>query len=220
MKTSIALHALLVALILLGGSAAHHFVPVPAVYPPTLVFPLELPVPHVKPVTMRSHSALVTTGAAVLNITQSHPQFPEAPAMAASLVPAELPILPVTAGDSVNAAPQAKIVGFGSGSGGDSTRGNGKVLRVGFERPAAPLAPRVLFIPHAHYTDAARAAGISGAVVLRVLLKADGTVSILGVVRSLSYGMDESAEKSALGIEFVPGTVDHQAIVTVEFDIS
>jgi TonB family protein len=66
---------------------------------------------------------------------------------------------------------------------------------------------------------------VSGSVVLRVLLKVDGTVEVLSVLHSLGYGMDESAEKSALGIRFEPETVDgiptnRQAEVTVQFDIS
>lgn len=52
---------------------------------------------------------------------------------------------------------------------------------------------RLLYAPDPAYTDAARAAKIKGTVVLEGLLGTDGCLREIKVLRSLGYGLDETA---------------------------
>ena len=54
-------------------------------------------------------------------------------------------------------------------------------------------APTVMSRVEAQYSEAARAARVQGTVVLEAVISADGVPRVVRVVRSLGYGMDESA---------------------------
>src|SRR5438093_7665521 len=63
------------------------------------------------------------------------------------------------------------------------------VYRVGRDVTAPTVVSRV----EPRYSDAALAARVQGTVVLEAVISADGVPKIVRVVRSLGYGLDESA---------------------------
>lgn len=67
---------------------------------------------------------------------------------------------------------------------------------------------RILAKPEPYYTDAARAANISGVVIMRAVFAADGTVRHILVLRQLPHGLTEEAVKAARGIKFEPATIN------------
>jgi len=60
------------------------------------------------------------------------------------------------------------------------------------------------------YTDEARRAGLSGTVVLQAVIKSDGTVDVLRVVRGLPAGLTDSAIQAIKQWQFKPGQKDGQ----------
>jgi TonB family protein len=67
--------------------------------------------------------------------------------------------------------------------------------------------PVVVSKPEPLYTDAARRAGVTGTVVLRVVFASSGEVTDIRVVRGLSMGLTEQAINAARHLTFIPGTV-------------
>ena len=65
--------------------------------------------------------------------------------------------------------------------------------------------PSVLKRVEPQYTEAARRARCEGTVVLEAIVKRDGTVDILRVVRSLGFGLDENAIQALKQWRFKPG---------------
>ncbi len=86
---------------------------------------------------------------------------------------------------------------------------------------AAALAPdevttkaQILKKPEAQYTEAARQNDVNGAVLLRVVLAADGTVKHILALQSLSNGLTEQTIKAARQIKFIPATKDNHPVST------
>jgi TonB family protein len=141
---------------------------------------------------------------------------------------------------SSHQAASVSAAGFGTSTAQATQRnGEARVVMAGFSvavasapRAATTSTPKPLtlpaivkYIPRAHYTQEARAAGISGEVTLTVCLKADGTVQVLGVLRGLGFGLDEIARQVAAGVKFEPATrdgkpVDSTHVLTVQFELS
>jgi TonB family protein len=71
---------------------------------------------------------------------------------------------------------------------------------------------RVLQKPEPTYTDRARAAGITGTVILRAVFTSFGRVENILVVRSLPGGLTEEAIRAARRIRFTPATKDGRAV--------
>lgn len=71
---------------------------------------------------------------------------------------------------------------------------------------------RVLSKPGPDYPDSAKAAGVTGTVVLRAVFAADGTVRHILVLNGLPYGLTEAAIRAARAIKFVPATIDGRAV--------
>lgn len=122
--------------------------------------------------------------------------------------------------------------GFGNGVATEGTasgsRGSVRTGAFGDQRPAA-TAPEVrrvaareaqlepveiLAKPRPAYTEAARKAKIEGEVLLNVLFTASGEVRVLGVIRGLGHGLDESAVAAARQIRFRPARRDGQPVDT------
>jgi len=87
----------------------------------------------------------------------------------------------------------------------------------------AELTTRAVILrkPEPAYTERARRDGISGDVVLRVVLGADGKVGAVSVVKGLGGGLSESAIKAARAIKFTPATVNGEPVsqlVVVEYE--
>jgi TonB family protein len=87
-------------------------------------------------------------------------------------------------------------------------------------------APVVLQQPLPAYTDEARAARVEGILLVQVIIRKDGTVDSFKILRSLGYGLDESAiDTIAQRWRFAPGTlngepVDVQANIEVSFRLN
>lgn len=82
-------------------------------------------------------------------------------------------------------------------------------------RSDAPL--RIVYKPVPLYTAEARQHGTRGTVELRMLLRADGTVSHIAPIRELPFGLTEEAVRAAEEIEFTPAIVMGQPTDTIQF---
>lgn len=109
--------------------------------------------------------------------------------------------------------------GLGSGIGDGSGGGTGG----GPYRPGSGIEPpRLLREVKAEYTDEARRRSISGDVVLEIVVRHDGTVGDVRIVRGLGAGLDARAVQAVRQWRFTParrlGTpVDVLVEVAVEF---
>lgn len=94
--------------------------------------------------------------------------------------------------------------GMGGGSGGGIGSGVGPyVSGNGVKDPVALLQPTP------NYTEEGRKARIEGNVVLKAVIRKDGTVDSFRVVRGLGHGLDESAIQTiATKWRFKPGTLN------------
>lgn len=75
-------------------------------------------------------------------------------------------------------------------------------------RPTLTRAPELLGFVEAEYPEAERAAKRTAAVVLRLKIEVDGTVSAAEVVESAGAAFDEAARAAALQFRFSPAEVD------------
>lgn len=133
----------------------------------------------------------------------------EAPAKAAPAAQS-LDALPDFGLSLSGGGPGGFAVPAGGGGGGPrpATQAAAKVLA----RPAPkgdtcdepPAKPRLLSRPNPVYTDAARAAGVSGKVRVEITVDAEGHVVSVRVIQGLGYGLDESALAAARALSFEP----------------
>jgi TonB family protein len=72
--------------------------------------------------------------------------------------------------------------------------------------------PVVLSQIQARYTDQARQAGIQGIVILRAIVRKDGSVDSIQVVQGLGWGLDEAAADALRQWRFRPATMNGQAV--------
>jgi TonB family protein len=239
---SAAVHVALVALILLLGSAAHRIVkqryqstlvfstqlPAPAV---RLIHTASGQVVSAAPVKLAIgspstlHSATIEpqpvrlvalSVPAPLELPSSTLRVSEAPQVTVGVFSA------VGSSSGHSQAATVSKTGFGSQLGVIGS-GAARVVSAGFDRSPAPAAvplvvrestkpPVVTFEATPVYSEAGRAARISGTVVLRVRFTAEGTVKVLGVIQGLGYGLDESAIRTAESIRFTPASRDGQPV--------
>jgi TonB family protein len=114
-----------------------------------------------------------------------------------------------------------------------------KVTNGGFDALPPPAAPRgsrtepatipeapaeILTKPRPVYTAEARSLRIEGAVVLEILFRASGKVSVLRVLQGLGHGLDEAAIRAAEELVFRPALrdgrpVDSKSTVHVLFQL-
>jgi TonB family protein len=71
---------------------------------------------------------------------------------------------------------------------------------------------KIIDMPNPAYTEEARAKGISGTVVLSLVLCRTGKVTDIKVLKSLPYGLTENAVESTRQIKFEPAEKDGQAV--------
>ena len=127
------------------------------------------------------------------------------------------------AGDEKPAAPEAEGSGPGEGPGVDDGTGGG--AGGGPYRPGSGVEPpRLLHEVKAQYTEDARRKGVTGDVVLEIVIKSDGTVGDVKVLRGLGFGLDDRAVSAVRNWRFAParrlGTpVDVIVEVEVEFSL-
>jgi TonB family protein len=73
--------------------------------------------------------------------------------------------------------------------------------------------PRAIYRPVPQYTEAARSARIQGIVVLQGMVRKDGSIDSIKVLRGLGYGLTEQAINKVLKEwRFEPGTSDGQPV--------
>jgi Gram-negative bacterial TonB protein C-terminal len=249
---SLAVHASIVALVLLCGSAIHPMVESQR-YHETLVLPIELPVPVVLPSIVRPSApaavpAQPTVARMVIAPARANAAAPEAAPQPVKLDTSSSPELPQVVQRTITVAPQIAVGGFASaGSASGHSRGgtvgpagfgtvsqgtgsNASVKRAGFEmtqsapvRPATTTTPAdeppvILNIPHAKHVEG----GLSGRVLVRVILCSDKTLKVLGISEGLSPEQDAEALRIAGLVTFTPAMrqgqpVDHTATLVVEF---
>lgn len=124
-----------------------------------------------------------------------------------------------TAGGSGTGHGTGNGEGLGSGIGDGSGGGTGG----GPYRPGSGIEPpRLLREVKAEYTEDARRRGISGDVVLEIVIRADGSVGDTRILRGLGGGLDQRAVQAVRQWLFAPATrkgapVDVLVEVAVEF---
>jgi periplasmic protein TonB len=115
--------------------------------------------------------------------------------------------------------------GLGEGNGSGIGPGEGGGIGGGPYRPGSGVSPpRLLREVRANYTDEARRANITGEVVLEIVVRRDGTVGDVRVLRRLDPGLDQRAVQAVRQWRFSPATlkgapVDVIVEVGVEFKL-
>ena len=115
----------------------------------------------------------------------------------------------------------------GNGNGRGAGLGDGETLGTGggvYRAGSGVEPPRLLGEVKASYTDEARRAGVSGDVVMEVVIRADGSVASTRIVRGLGFGLDERAAAAVRQWRFAPARragqpVDVAVEVAVQFDL-
>jgi periplasmic protein TonB len=172
------------------------------------------------------------------------PEPPPPPLEARTLPPVMAPVVPVAA-DARNQEglmderPEEAPPSQGPGSGGGTGSGNGTGVGEGDGsgigpgegggigggpyRPGSGVSPpRLLREVRADYTDEARRANITGEVLLEIVVRRDGTVGDIRMLRRLDAGLDQRAIQAVRQWRFAPATlkgvpVDVIVEVGVEF---
>lgn len=104
--------------------------------------------------------------------------------------------------------------GFGEGEGGGT---GGGIFRVG----GGVTAPTIIHRVEPQYSEEARRARYQGMVVLEAIVRKDGTVQIVRVVRSLGFGLDESAIQALQQWRFRPATMNGEPVnVTLNIEVN
>jgi TonB family protein len=103
-------------------------------------------------------------------------------------------------------------VGVGAGDGPRMDVGAGASNADGSAATRVDTKPIRLSAPNPRYTEAARANGIQGSVVLRVLVGEDGNVNAIRVVRGLPDGVTEQAIAAARLSKFKPAMKDGKPV--------
>jgi TonB family protein len=99
--------------------------------------------------------------------------------------------------------------GIGPGTGSGLGPGSGGGTGGGAYRPGSGVTlPRLVHQEKPQYTSEAMRAKVQGTVWLQCIVKPDGSVSVVQVIRSLdpTFGLDQEAVKAARKWRFLPGT--------------
>jgi protein TonB len=129
----------------------------------------------------------------------------------------------LVSGDERPFAPEPDGSGPGIGPGVDDGSGGG--AGGGPYRPGSGIEPpRLLREVKAQYTEDARTRGVTGDVVLEIVIRSDGSVGDVKVLRGLGFGLDDRAVAAVRNWKFSParrlGTpVDVIVEVEVEFSL-
>jgi TonB family protein len=74
--------------------------------------------------------------------------------------------------------------------------------------------PFVAFRPEPNYTEEARQNGLTGSVILKAVLTADGAVTNIKVASGLPYGLEGNAIDAAKRLRFIPAMKDGKFVST------
>lgn len=103
-------------------------------------------------------------------------------------------------------------VGTGAGDGPRFSRESATTNTASSAATRVDTKPVRLSAPTPRYTDAARANGVQGSVLLRVLVADDGNVNAVRVVRGLPDGLTEQAIDVARRSKFKPAMKDGKPV--------
>lgn len=115
--------------------------------------------------------------------------------------------------------------GVGSGRGSGVGPGTGGGTGGGPFRPGSGITPpRLLHEERPHYTEQARRLGVTGNVLLEIIVLSDGSVGDVKILRRLGAGLDEQAARAVRQWRFAPAIrfgipVDVVVEVAVEFGL-
>jgi periplasmic protein TonB len=115
--------------------------------------------------------------------------------------------------------------GLGEGDGSGVGPGSGGGTGGGPYRPGSGITPpRVLQEVKAEYTDEARRAGIIGEVLLEIVVRRDGSVGDVKLLRGLGGGLNDRARQAVKQWRFAPATRQGTAVdviveVAVDFKL-
>jgi TonB family protein len=115
--------------------------------------------------------------------------------------------------------------GIGAGDGAGVGPGSGGGTGGGPFRPGSGIEPpRLLREVRADYTDEARRRAIEGEVVLEIIVRHDGSVGDVKIVKRLGAGLDDRAVQAVRQWRFAPARrlgspVDVIVEVAVEFKL-
>jgi len=100
-----------------------------------------------------------------------------------------------------------------------SVQSGERIYTVGLD-PIVP--PKCLYKPLPQYTQEARDAKIEGVILLQAIIRKTGQVTDIKILKSLGYGLDQSAIQTLTKEwKFEPGTLDGQLVdVQANIDIS
>ena len=163
--------------------------------------------------------------APVTRIERPRPQASQSFEPETQPLPSRALISPIAlvAGDNKPLAPEPDGSGPGVGPGVDDGTGGG--AGGGPYRPGSGVEPpRLLREVKAQYTEDARTRGVTGDVVLEIVIRSDGSVGDVKVLRGLGFGLDERAVAAVRNWKFSPARrlgapVDVIVEVEVEFSL-
>jgi Gram-negative bacterial TonB protein C-terminal len=106
----------------------------------------------------------------------------------------------------------------GSGKSGNDTQ---TPIQISKPLPTNPIPNpfKILKQPRANYTNIARKYNINGVVRLKATFLANGTMKTVTPIKTLPFGLTNSAIKAAKAIEFVPGTTTISKTVEYRFTL-
>ena len=160
------------------------------------------------PATLRRTAILFAAAAVVVAMLNGNP-----PARAVAAVPEQKPaavIVPLHAipAPQASEAAQKKAPVLLAQNSAQGPGASGDVFRVG----NGVSAPRVLYRVDPDYTVEAKDAKIEGAVLLAVVIYADGTARDITVLKGIDAGLDENAVEAIGKWTFQPGMKDGQPV--------
>ena len=135
---------------------------------------------------------------------------------------ANVPELPPSQGPGAGGGVgSGKGTGIGEGDGGGLGPGSGGGTGGGPYRPGSGVEPpRLLREVKADYSDEARRANIEGEVVLEIVVRSNGTVGDVKVLRGLRGGLNERAIEAVRQWRFAPAHMKGAAVdVVVEVGV-
>lgn len=118
--------------------------------------------------------------------------------------------------------------GSGEGSGGGDGGGDGSEMGTGDTEPihitVGVTKPVPIHKVSPRYTEAARRAGIQGAVIVEAIIDEQGNVDNVRVLRSLPFGLDREAVSAVQQWKFTPAMMANKPVkvyfmLTVNFGI-
>jgi protein TonB len=161
----------------------------------------------------------------VLRRTRPPAPAPEPEPVARPVDPAPAVNAPLVETAAEPHEPEELAAGSGAGSGSGVDEGFGGGADGGPYRPGSGIEPpRLLREVKAVYTEEARRRGLTGDVLLEIVVRRDGSVGNVSVIRALGAGLEERAIEAVRQWRFAPArrlgvAIDVIVEVAVEFTL-